>query len=271
MSEQGADGGVSGPPSGARDGGGPALALAGVEKKLGGRAVLAGVDLEVRPGETVVVIGRSGCGKSVLLKHIVGLMQPDRGRIQLLGHDVTRFTSGEWRQLRSRVGMVFQGAALFDSLTVGENVALGVRVRRRLPIGEEQALVAEKLAQVGLHDIAGLKPASLSGGMKKRVALARAIATEPEVLLYDEPTTGLDPVMADVINRLIRDLQRRLGLTSVVVTHDMASAYFVGDRIAYLHQGRIHQTGTPQELRDSADPLVRGFVEGRSQSLGAAG
>lgn len=253
--------------------GGPerALVLEGLEKRLGGRAVLAGVDLEVRRGETVVVIGRSGCGKSVLLKHAVGLMAPDAGRIELLGHDVTRFTPVQWRQLRSRVGMVFQGAALFDSLTVGENVALGVRVRRRLAPGAERALVEEKLAQVGLHDIAGLKPASLSGGMKKRVALARAIATEPEVLLYDEPTTGLDPVMADVINRLVRDLQRRLGLTSVVVTHDMASAYFVGDRIAYLHHGRIHVTGTPQQLRDSADPLVRAFVEGRSQVLGAAG
>jgi phospholipid/cholesterol/gamma-HCH transport system ATP-binding protein len=265
----GGHGGAAVPGGGGGDG--PALVLSGVEKRLGGRAVLAGVDLEVRRRETVVVIGRSGCGKSVLLKHVVGLMAPDAGRITLLGHDVTRFTSGEWRQLRSRVGMVFQGAALFDSLTVGENVALGARVRRRLPAGEESARVEEMLAQVGLHDIAGLKPASLSGGMKKRVALARAIATEPEVLLYDEPTTGLDPVMADVINRLIRDLQRRLGLTSVVVTHDMASAYFVGDRIAYLHHGRIHQAGTPQEIRESADPVVRAFVEGRSQGAGAAG
>ena len=242
-----------------------------MEKRLGGRAVLAGVDLEVRRGETVVVIGRSGGGKSVLLKHIVGLMHPDRGSIVVLGRDVTRMAGAEWAELRGRLGMVFQGAALFDSLTVGENVALGVRVRRRLAEPEEQALVKEKLAQVGLHDVEHLKPASLSGGMKKRVALARAIAPDPEVLLYDEPTTGLDPVMADVINRLIRDQQRRLGLSAVVVTHDMASAYFVGDRIAYLHQGRIHQVGTPEEIRSSRDPLVRGFVEGRSQGLTVAG
>jgi phospholipid/cholesterol/gamma-HCH transport system ATP-binding protein len=247
------------------------IEIRGLRKSFGEKPVLRGLDLAIQTGESVVIIGRSGCGKSVLLKHVVGLMAPDAGRITLLGHDVTRFTSAQWRQLRSHIGMVFQGAALFDSLTVGENVALGVRVRRRLAAGAERVLVEEKLAQVGLRDITGLKPASLSGGMKKRVALARAIATEPEVLLYDEPTTGLDPVMADVINRLIRDLQRHLGLTSVVVTHDMASAYFVGDRIAYLHQGRIHQTGTPQQLRDSADPLVRAFVEGRSQSLGAAG
>ena len=233
--------------------------------------MLAGVDLDVRHGETVVVIGRSGGGKSVLLKHVVGLMQPDRGSVVVLGHEVTRLSASDWRGLRSRVGMVFQGAALFDSLTVGENVALGVRVRRRLPAAEERALVAEKLAQVGLHEAEGLKPASLSGGMKKRVALARAIATEPEVLLYDEPTTGLDPIMADAINRLIRDLQRQLGLSAVVVTHDMTSAYFVGDRIAYLHHGRIHCVGTPAEIRASTDPVVRGFVEGWSQGAPGAG
>ncbi len=233
--------------------------------------MLAGVDLEVRRGETVVVIGRSGGGKSVLLKHIVGLMQPDRGSIVVLGQEVTRLRGAAWAELRGRVGMVFQGSALFDSLTVGENVALGVRVRRRLGRDEERALVAENLAQVGLRDVEAVKPASLSGGMKKRVALARAIATEPEVLLYDEPTTGLDPMMADVINRLIRDLQERLGLSSVVVTHDMTSAYAVGDRIAFLHQGRIHQTGTPEEIRSSRDPLVRSFVEGRSQSLTPTG
>lgn len=232
--------------------------------------MLAGVDLEVERGETVVVIGRSGGGKSVLLKHVVGLMRPDHGTIDLLGHEVTSFTSADWSALRSRVGMVFQGSALFDSLTVGENVALGVRVRRKLSAAEELSLVNEKLAQVGLHDVQHLKPASLSGGMKKRVALARAIATDPEVLLYDEPTTGLDPVMSDVINRLIRELQRQLGLTSIVVTHDMASAYMVGDRIAYLHHGRVHEVGTPDEIRRSDDPVVRAFIEGRSLAPAAA-
>jgi phospholipid/cholesterol/gamma-HCH transport system ATP-binding protein len=244
-----------------------ALSVRGLEKTFGGRPVLAGVDLDVRRGETVVVIGRSGGGKSVLLKHLVGLVRPDKGTVQVLGEDVTAYSSSQWTGLRGRIGMVFQGAALFDSLTVGENVAMGLRVRKRLPAAEEEALVRERLAQVGLTEVEHLKPASLSGGMKKRVALARAIATDPEVLLYDEPTTGLDPVMADVINRLIRELQSRFGLTSVVVTHDMTSAYLVADRIAYLHQGRIHAQGTPDEIRRSEDPIVRSFVEGRSQGL----
>jgi len=245
----------------------PALSVRGLEKSFGGRAVLAGVDLDVARGESVVVIGRSGGGKSVLLKHLVGLVTPDKGTVHVLGNDVTSWTRPQWSRLRGKVGMVFQGAALFDSLTVGENVAMGIRVRHRLPPAEEMALVKQRLAQVGLVDVENLKPASLSGGMKKRVALARAVATDPEVLLYDEPTTGLDPVMADVINRLIRSLQQQFGLTSVVVTHDMTSAYFVGDRIAYLHQGRVHATGTPESIRRSEDPIVRAFVEGRSQGL----
>ncbi|HKA24157.1 MAG TPA: ABC transporter ATP-binding protein [Candidatus Eisenbacteria bacterium] len=248
----------------------PALSVRGLEKSFGGRPVLAGVDLDVARGESVVIIGRSGGGKSVLLKHLVGLVKPDKGTVRVLGEDVTAWTSAQWIALRGRVGMVFQGAALFDSLTVGENVAMGIRVRKRLAPDEERTLVRERLAQVGLVDVDHLKPASLSGGMKKRVALARAVATDPEVLLYDEPTTGLDPIMADVINRLIRSLQKQFGLTSVVVTHDMTSAYFVGDRIAYLHQGRVHAQGTPDEIRHSEDPLVRAFVEGKSQGLAVA-
>jgi phospholipid/cholesterol/gamma-HCH transport system ATP-binding protein len=244
-----------------------AVSVRGLEKTFGGRPVLAGVDLDVGKGESVVVIGRSGGGKSVLLKHLVGLVLPDKGTIRVLGEDVTHYSSTQWTGLRGRVGMVFQGAALFDSMTVGENVALGIRVRKRLPAADEEALVLERLAQVGLTEVEHMKPASLSGGMKKRVALARAIASDPEVLLYDEPTTGLDPVMADVINRLIRELQSRFGLTSVVVTHDMTSAYFIADRIAYLHQGRIHAQGTPDEIRRSEDPIVRSFVEGKSQGL----
>jgi phospholipid/cholesterol/gamma-HCH transport system ATP-binding protein len=248
----------------------PVIRVRGLRKQLGERVVLAGVDLDVARGETVVVIGRSGGGKSVLLKHIVGLLRPDAGRVVVFGEDVTDWPRSAWRPLRSRVGMVFQGSALFDSLTVGDNVALAARLRERRGEAAERAFAEETLAQVGLRDVADLKPASLSGGMKKRVALARAIATGPEVLLYDEPTTGLDPVMADVINRLIRDLQRRLGLSAIVVTHDMASARFVGDRIAYLHQGRIHEVGTPQQILESSDPLVRAFVEGRSEGVVAA-
>jgi phospholipid/cholesterol/gamma-HCH transport system ATP-binding protein len=188
--------------------------------------------------------------------------------VLLLNQEVTDFRPREWVALRSRVGMVFQSSALFDSLTVEENVALGVRVRRRLADNEEKALVREKLTQVGLEGIEELKPASLSGGMRKRVALARALATEPEVLLYDEPTTGLDPIMSDVINRLIRDLQKRLGVTSVVVTHDMKSAYYVGDRIALLHHGKVHVFDTPEAIRATRDIVVRAFIEGRSRLAG---
>ncbi len=253
-----------------KDGAGPAIRVRGLAKTLRGKPVLAGVDLDLAKGETVVVVGRSGSGKSVLLRHIVGLMEPDSGSIQVLGQEITRFQPADWKPLRSRLGMVFQGAALFDSLTVGENVALGVRVRRKLADNEERALVQEKLAAVGLTGVETAKPASLSGGMKKRVALARAIATDPEVLLYDEPTTGLDPIMSDLINRLIRDLQKRLGLSAVVVTHDMRSAYFVGDRIALLHRGRVHFTGSPDEMRGSQDAVVRAFIEGRSQDPAAA-
>lgn len=247
-----------------------AIRVRGLVKTLRGNRVLAGVDLDLAQGETVVVLGRSGSGKSVLLRHIVGLMEPDAGSIQVLGEEITGISPEGLKALRSRVGMVFQSGALFDSLTVGENVALGLRVRRKLADNEEKALVREKLAAVGLKDVESLKPSALSGGMKKRVALARAIATEPEVLLYDEPTTGLDPIMSDLINRLIRDLQRTLGLSAIVVTHDMRTAYYVGDHLSLLHRGRIHASGTPDEVRNTQDPIVRAFIEGRSQDVYAA-
>lgn len=250
---------------------GEAILVRGLEKTLRGNKVLDGIDLDVGKGETVVVVGPSGSGKSVLLKNIVGLMKPDRGSVLMLGQEITGFRAKDWVPLRSRVGMVFQSSALFDSLTVEENVALGVRVRRRLADNEERALVREKLAQVGLERIEEVKPASLSGGMKKRVALARALATEPEILLYDEPTTGLDPIMSDVINRLIRNLQKRMGLTSVVVTHDMKSAYYVGDRIALLHHGRVHIFDTPDAIRATSDIVVRAFIEGESRLARSAG
>ena len=252
------------------DGKGSAIRIRGLKKTLRGRAVLAGIDLDVANGETVVVLGRSGSGKSVLLRHIVGLMEPDAGTVEVLGEEVTKFQPRDWKRLRSRIGMVFQGGALFDSLSVGENVALGVRVRRKLAEKEEKDLVREKLAAVGLTGVEEAKPSSLSGGMKKRVALARAIATEPEVLLYDEPTTGLDPIMSDLINRLIRDLQKRLKLSAIVVTHDLKSAYTVGDRIALLHRGVVHVVARPDDIRGTQDPIVRAFIEGRSQDVHAA-
>ncbi len=233
-------------------------------KTLGGRRVLDGVDLDVGPGETLVVMGRSGCGKSVLLKHVIGLMKPDSGSIQVDGVELTRLDERELMQVRRRFGMLFQAAALFDSMTVGENVGLMLAEHTRMSREEIAARVAECLARVGLSGVEGLKPASLSGGMKKRVGLARAIAFRPEIILYDEPTTGLDPVMGDAINELIRALQKQLGVTSVVVTHDMTSAFKVGDRLAMLHGGKIVFTGTPEETRGTRDPLVRQFVEGSS-------
>jgi phospholipid/cholesterol/gamma-HCH transport system ATP-binding protein len=239
----------------------------GLVKRLGTRAVLAGLDLDVAAGETLVLLGRSGSGKSVFLKHVIGLMQADAGTIEVLGRDVTRASAREWTALRSQVAMVFQNAALFDSMTVGDNVALGLRNQRREKEPAIAARVLECLGFVGLEGTETLKPASLSGGMRKRVGIARAIALRPRLLLYDEPTSGLDPVTSDVINRLVRRLQKEFGVTSVVVTHDMQSAYAIADRIALLHQGRIRFLGTPAEVRAAADPVLRQFVEGTSEEL----
>ncbi|MEP7027887.1 MAG: ATP-binding cassette domain-containing protein [Candidatus Eisenbacteria bacterium] len=241
------------------------IAARGLVKRLGGRDVLAGVDLDVREGETLVLLGRSGSGKSVFLKHVIGLMRADAGRIELFGEDVTQADERTWNRLRRDVAMVFQAGALFDSMSVGENIALGLRHQTGAPEAEIQARVAECLGFVGLADTAGLKPSALSGGMRKRVGIARAIALRPRLLLYDEPTSGLDPVTSDVINRLVRALQKDLGVTSVVVTHDMQSAYHIADRIALLSQGRIRFTGTPDEVRVARDPVLRQFVEGTSQ------
>ena len=239
----------------------------GLVKRLGTRDVLTGVDLDVAERETLVLLGRSGTGKSVFLKHVIGLMRADQGTLEVLGEEVTRASGGTWNRLRAQVAMVFQNAALFDSMTVGENIALGLRHQGRMKEPEVEARVLECLGVVGLEGTAALKPVSLSGGMRKRVGIARAIALAPRLLLYDEPTSGLDPVTSDVINRLVRRLQREIGVTSVVVTHDMQSAYVIADRIALLHQGRIRFTGTPDEVRASRDPVLRQFVEGTSEEL----
>jgi phospholipid/cholesterol/gamma-HCH transport system ATP-binding protein len=240
-------------------------------KHLGGRDVLAGLTLEAKDKETLVLLGRSGTGKSVFLKHVIGLMRADSGTLHVLGQDVTHATSAAWNRLRRDVAMVFQSAALFDSMTVGDNVALGLKQQRRGTDREIRARVEASLERVGLPGVAASKPAALSGGMRKRVGIARAIALEPKLLLYDEPTSGLDPITSDVINRLIRRLQAELGMTSLVVTHDLASAYFVGDRIALLWEGRVRALGTPQEIQASSDPVVRQFVEGRSEEPAARG
>ncbi len=244
------------------------IEIINLHKEFTGHPVLRGVNLTIRKGETMVIIGRSGCGKSVLLKHIIGLMQPDRGQVLVEGQEVSRLEGEGLQKLRLKFGMLFQGAALFDSMTVGENVAFALREHSRMPEREIEGRVKECLGLVGLAGIEHLKPAELSGGMRKRVGLARALAIRPEVILYDEPTTGVDPVMADTINRLIVELHDRLKVTGVVVTHDMTSAYKVGDRIAMLHEGRILQVGTVEETRSSGNPVVRQFILGLSDQNG---
>lgn len=201
----------------------------------------------------------------MLLKHVIGLLTADKGTVTVEGADVASLNEHELLTLREQMGMLFQGGALFDSMTVGENVGLALRERSLMPENQIDHVVSEKLGLVGLTGTESQRPSSLSGGMKKRAALARAIALNPKIMLYDEPTTGLDPITADVVNRLIRRLQERLGMTSIAVTHDMRSAYHIGDRIAMLHQGRIHAVGTPQEIQATRDPALRQFIEGSSE------
>lgn len=235
--------------------------ISNVFKSFGTNQVLRGVDLEIGTGETFAIIGQSGCGKSVLLKHIIGLMQPDRGEVTVDGKVVNELPEKELYALRTRFGFLFQSAALFDSMTVAENVALGLVENTNLPRTDISRIVGEKLEMVGLPGIEHLKPSELSGGMRKRVGLARALATDPDYLLYDEPTTGLDPVMSNQIDELIADLSQRLTVTSIVVTHDMFSVYEIAHRVAMLHEGRVYFTGTPDELRASTDPVVRDFLD----------
>ncbi len=236
-----------------------------LHKKLSGQPVLKGIDLVINRGETITIIGRSGEGKSVLLKHIIGLFRPDSGSIFIDGEDITRHKTSDLYRLRRRFGVLFQGSALFDSLTVGENVGLALREHKVFPEFEIRRIVAEKLARVDLKDVENKKPAELSGGMKKRVGLARAIAMSPEYILYDEPTTGLDPITADSINDLIVQLKTDLKITSIAVTHDMASAYKISDRIAMLFNGKIIATGTPDEIKNSDSEAVQQFVTGKAK------
>jgi len=236
-----------------------------VHKSFGTLRVLGGVDLTIETGETMTIIGRSGEGKSVLLKHIIGLLKPDSGAIIIDGDDITRFRHWQIIQLRRRFGMLFQGAALFDSMTVDENVGLGLREHNVYPEARIRQIVREKLRQVELEGAENKKPADLSGGMKKRVGLARAIAMEPEYILYDEPTTGLDPIMADAINDLILHLKNQLNITSVAVTHDMNSAYKISDRIAMLYKGKIIFVGTPDEVKNADSEIVQQFIHGSAR------
>jgi phospholipid/cholesterol/gamma-HCH transport system ATP-binding protein len=236
-----------------------------LHKTFGVNSVLRGVHLEVRPGESMVVIGGSGSGKTVLIKCIIGLIEPDEGEIYVDGIDITSLNAREMNDIRKKFGMLFQGGALFDSLTVWENVGFGLRQHTHLEEDEIRKIASEKLGLLGLKNIEGLMPSELSGGMKKRVSLARAIAMEPEILLYDEPTTGIDPVVADAINELIIRMREKLNVTSIAITHDMKSAYKIADRIAMLYQGEIIEVGTPEEIRNSLNPIVQQFIQGRSE------
>jgi len=238
----------------------PFIRCTRLEKTFGGKRVLRGLSLDVLTGETLVILGGSGSGKSVLLKHMNALLRPDAGTVEVDGEAIGALGENELRPVRRKVGMLFQQGALFDSLTVGDNVAYPLREHRLLPRADIPARVREALAMVDLAETEPLMPAELSGGMRKRAALARALVLEPRALLYDEPTTGLDPVVGARINHLIRDLQRRLGLTSVVVTHDLASAFFVADRIAFMHEGTIRFTGTPEAARTATDPRLHEFL-----------
>ena len=244
----------------------PKIALAGVEKSFGRKRVLDGIDLSVAPGESLVIIGGSGTGKSVLIKCILGIMRPDAGSIRIDGSETVRLRRRGREQVMRKFGMLFQGSALFDSLSVWENVAFGLVQGRGMERGAAREIALKKLAAVGLGpEVATLSPAELSGGMQKRVALARAIAAEPEIVFFDEPTTGLDPIMADVINRLIVSSVRELGATTVSITHDMVSARRIADRIAMLHKGRIVWQGLASEIDRSDNPFVDQFVNGRAE------
>ncbi|MEK6776277.1 MAG: ABC transporter ATP-binding protein [bacterium] len=233
-----------------------------LKKSFRNNQVLQGVDLEIQEGESMVVIGGSGSGKSVLIKHIIGILRPDTGRIYVAGEDITQLNEQDLNSVRKKFGMLFQAAALFDSLSVWENVGFGLKQHTGLSDQEIREKAREKLAMVGLYDVEDLRPSELSGGMQKRVGLARAIALEPQILLYDEPTTGLDPINADMINNLIIGMREKLNVTSVAITHDMVSAYKIADRIAMLYKGKILQVGTPREIQNTDNPFVRQFISG---------
>jgi phospholipid/cholesterol/gamma-HCH transport system ATP-binding protein len=236
-----------------------------LHKSFGRSAVLDGVDLHIKRGESMVVIGGSGVGKSVLIKNIIGLLKPDAGSIWVEGVLVNKLNENEIRKMRMKFGMLFQYAALFDSMSVGENVGFALSRHLRLSRAEIDERVRECLALVGLTGVENLYPAELSGGMKKRVGLARAIAMKPKILLYDEPTTGLDPIMADAINNLIIRLREKLEVTSITITHDMVSAYKIADRIAMLYKGKIIEIGTPAEIKKTKNQFVKQFITGSAE------
>ena len=238
------------------------IKLVDLHKSFGGQKVLDGLDIEIEGGKTTVIIGRSGGGKSVLLKHMIGLLQPDSGQVLIDGVDITKLGDHELNETRKKFGMLFQEAALFDSMTVGENVAFPLREHTSMTEKEIRETVADRLRSVGLTGVETKIPAELSGGMRKRVGLARAIAMRPRIVLFDEPTTGLDPVMTEAINRLIVETQKNFNLTCVVISHDIRSIFEIGHRIAMLYEGKIIENGTPEEVRASRNPVTVQFLAG---------
>jgi len=236
-----------------------------LHKSFGNNHVLRGTTLQIKHGESMVVIGGSGTGKSVLIKCIIGILKPERGEIFVAGREIGSLKEKELYELRKKFGMLFQAGALFDSMRVWENVGFGLLQHTSLSEKEVRDRAIEKLNLLGLHRIEDLMPSQLSGGMRKRVSLARAIAMEPEILLYDEPTTGLDPIRADAINELIVEMREKIKVTSITITHDMVSAYKIADRIAMLYQGRIIEVGTPEQIKHSTNEIVQQFIQGKAK------
>ncbi len=236
------------------------ISVEGLKKSFRGFAVLKGIDLHMARGTTTVVLGGSGSGKTVLMKHIIGLLKPDEGKVIVDGQNVSTMGRGELNVFRERMGMVFQGAALFDSMTVGDNVAFPLREHTKMSESEIRARVKEKLAVVDLHDVEQKFPAELSGGMRKRVGLARAIIREPKIVLYDEPTTGLDPLTTESVDQMILMAREKLGVTSVVISHDIGSAFHIADRIAVINEGVIVEEGPPAQVRKTQEPFTRQFL-----------
>jgi len=241
------------------------IKIVNLYKSFGQNKVLQGVDLTIERGETIVIIGQSGSGKSVLVKHLIGIIKPDRGKIFVDGVEIVNLKEDELHKIRRKFGMLFQGAALFDSMTVAQNVSFGLERYTDYQPGKIQEVVEESLAKVGLKEVENLMPHELSGGMKKRVGLARAIAYWPEIILYDEPSTGIDPIRADAIINLIDRMKKELKVTSVIITHDMTSSYKVADRIAMLYGGKIIEIGTPEEIKRSENQVVQQFIHGQAE------
>ena len=245
------------------------IKVVGVRRSFGPQEVLRGLDLEIATGEILVVIGRSGGGKSVLLKHLIGLLRPDSGHILVDDIDITRLGRSALDRIRERYGVVFQGGALFDSMPVYENVAFPLREKTRLGTADIRQRVEEKLAQVGLEGMGAKNPAEISGGMRKRVAIARALVTEPEVVFFDEPTTGLDPILVNTIHHLIVELHRKFRFTAIVVSHEIPEIFQIADRVAMLHDGVIVDSGTPGAIQASPNPIVQQFIRGEVESVAA--